>query len=113
MTSRREPRRHAFSDFGAREAHAALAALSKAWAMGPKRCGPNLLLSFADAVFPPADMATGVAHTYPLAPPTAALALGLADPGAAAGSEALAPIALEHLHVLGLVPPFNGGLHGF
>jgi ribosome assembly protein 1 len=86
-------------------AHAALAALSKAWAMGPKRCGPNLLLSFADAVFPPADVATGVAHTYPLAPPTAALALGLADPGAAAGSEAQAPIALEHLHVLAQLAP--------
>ena len=91
-------------------AHAALAALSKAWAMGPKRCGPNLLLSSADAVFPSADAATGLAHTYPLAPPTAALALGLADPAAAAAaaaaaSESSTPTSPEHLHLLAQLAP--------
>ena len=88
---------------GGGAADAALAALSRAWALGPKRVGPNILLSSADAVFPYTDASVGGSHTYLLAPPAAAVALGLADP-VAAGS-VVPTIAPDHLHLLAQLAP--------
>ena len=65
-------------------ADATLAALARAWALGPKRCGPNILLSCEFTVPEHANSADGDDATappvaQPLAPPQAAFALGLAD----------------------------------
>ena len=64
-------------------ANAVIDAMSRAWALGPKQCGPNILLASADALFltgsDAAPDAPAAGYVYPLATPTAASALGLAE----------------------------------
>jgi ribosome assembly protein 1 len=77
------------------------AALRRAWALGPRRCGANVLLtgerrggSFAAGDAGAGDAGAGVTHPLPLGTPAAAVARGFA-PAAHAGADAAAAAAMS------------------